>query len=66
MHNKSEVIDESLSLQPLDSLGVLMNRHAVNEGIFDARVDHVPVGAVVFQPAQDQRIAQEIKHGGRN
>jgi hypothetical protein len=49
-------------VDPLDELGVLVNRHVVNQNIFDSRADEIPVGAVVFQPAQNQRIALHDLH----
>jgi hypothetical protein len=39
-----------------------MDRHVVYQSIFDRRADKIPVGTVVFQTAQDQRIAQDDLH----
>src|ERR671923_744368 len=39
-----------------------MNRHIVDERIFDSRADGIPAGAIVLEPAQYYRIAADNPH----
>ena len=58
MHNVPKSKDERGTVDALDEFGVLMDRHVINERVFDARADRVPARAEVFEPAQDQRLAK--------
>src|ERR687891_73851 len=40
-----------------------MDRHIVDERIFDSRADGIPAGAIVLEPAQNYRIAADNPHG---
>ena len=50
-------------MNTLDEFGVLMNRDVVDEGVFDIRANRVPLRAIVLEPAQDQRMAQDDLDG---
>ena len=60
---RAQVEDERRTFDAFDKFGVLMDRYVVDQSVFEARADFVPVRAVVFQAAQDQRITQNDLHG---
>jgi len=50
-------------MNALDNFSVLMNRHVIDESVFDARADGIPTCPVVLEPAQDHRITQHDLNG---
>ena len=40
-----------------------MDRHIVDERIFDSRADRIPASAIVLEPAQNYRIAADNPYG---
>ena len=45
-------------MNTLDKFSVLMNRHVIDEHVFDARADGIPTRAIVLEPAQNHRVTQ--------
>ena len=59
----AQVEDECRAFDAFDDFGVLMNRHVIDQRIFDARADFVPVRAIIRQAAQDDGVAQHDLDG---
>ena len=59
MHRGPRSKTNAEPMNALDEVGILMNGNIINERIFETHADGVPAGAVVFEPAQNQRIAQD-------
>src|SRR5688572_1310953 len=50
-------------MDALDKFSVLMNRHVIDERVFDARADSIPTCPIVLEPAQNHRVAHHDLNG---